>query len=64
MSYLGMGLLTVQLFKNGNDTQGKLRLNFNSLNVSLLLEYAIVAGVQLLSKSLNTLLQKSCSALL
>jgi hypothetical protein len=31
--------LALQLFKNSNDTRGKLRLNFHSLSVSELLEY-------------------------
>ena len=31
--------LTLQLFKNSNDTREKLRLNFHSLSVSELLEY-------------------------
>ena len=34
-----MWLLTLQLFKNSIDTQEKLRLNFHSLSVSVLLEY-------------------------
>ena len=32
-------ILTLQLFKNSIDTQGKLRLNLHSLSVSELLEY-------------------------
>jgi hypothetical protein len=40
VSYLtSMWLLTLQLFKNSIDTQGKLRLNLHSLSVSELLEY-------------------------
>jgi hypothetical protein len=41
VSYLTMGLLTLQLFKNSIDTQEKLRLNLHSLSVSVseLLEY-------------------------
>jgi hypothetical protein len=31
--------MTLQLFKNSTDTQGKLRLNLHSLSVSELLEY-------------------------
>jgi hypothetical protein len=41
ISYLTMWLLTLQLFKNSINTQGKLRLNLHSLSVSVseLLEY-------------------------
>ena len=39
MSYLTMRLLTLQLFKNSIDTQGKLSLNLHSPSVSELLEY-------------------------
>jgi energy-converting hydrogenase Eha subunit B len=39
VSYLTMWLLTLQLFQNSIDTQGKLRLNLHSLSVSELLEY-------------------------
>ena len=41
MLYFIMQLLTIQLRKNGNDSHGKLRLNFHSLsvNVSELFEY-------------------------
>jgi hypothetical protein len=42
VSYLtSMWLLTLQLFKNSIDTQGKLRLNLHSLSASVseLLEY-------------------------
>jgi hypothetical protein len=39
VSYLTMRLLTLHLFKNSIDTQGKLRLNLHSLSVSKLLEY-------------------------
>jgi hypothetical protein len=39
VSYVTMWLLTLQLFKNSIDTQGKLRLNLHSLSVSELLEY-------------------------
>ena len=41
MSYLTMRLLTLELFKNSTDTQGKLRLNLHSLSVrvSEFLEY-------------------------
>jgi hypothetical protein len=39
VSYLTMGLLNLQLFKNSIDTQEKLRLNLHSLSVSELLEY-------------------------
>ena len=34
-----MWLLTLQLFKNSIDTEGKLKLNLHSLSVSELLEY-------------------------
>jgi hypothetical protein len=34
-----MRLFTLQLFKNGTDTQEKLRLNLHSLSASELLEY-------------------------
>jgi hypothetical protein len=34
-----MWLLTLQLFKNSIDPQGKLKLNLHSLSVSVLLEY-------------------------
>jgi hypothetical protein len=34
-----MWLLTIHLFKNSTDTQGKLRLNLHSLSVSEFLEY-------------------------
>jgi hypothetical protein len=37
--YRTMWLLTLLLFKNSIDTQGKLRLNLHSLSVSELLEY-------------------------
>jgi hypothetical protein len=37
--YRTMRLLTVPLFKNRTDTQGKLRLNLHSLSVNELLEY-------------------------
>ena len=39
VSYLAKWLLTLQLFTNSIDTQGKLRLNLHSLSVSELLEY-------------------------
>ena len=41
MLYLSIQLLTLKLFKNGDDKYGKLRLNFHSLSVSVieLLEY-------------------------
>ena len=35
VSYLGMWLLTPQIFKNDNDSQGKLRLNLQSLGLSV-----------------------------
>jgi ABC-type transport system involved in cytochrome bd biosynthesis fused ATPase/permease subunit len=35
--------LTLQLFKNSNDTQEKLRLNLHSLSVSELLKYTGVS---------------------
>jgi hypothetical protein len=43
--YLTMWLLTLQLFKNSTDTQGKLRLNLHSLSMSMseLLEYRRVS---------------------
>jgi hypothetical protein len=34
-----MWLLTLQLFKNSIDTQGKLKLNLHSLSVSEILKY-------------------------
>jgi hypothetical protein len=39
VSYLTVWLLTLQLFKNSIDTQGKLKLNLHSLSVSELSEY-------------------------
>jgi hypothetical protein len=41
VSYLTMCLLTLQLFKNSDDTREKLRLDLHSLSVSAseLLEY-------------------------
>ena len=44
MPYRTMRLLTLQLFKNSIDTQGKLRLNLHSLSVSELLEYRRLSG--------------------
>jgi hypothetical protein len=35
VSYLTMWLLTIPLFKNSTDTQGKLKLNLHSLSVSV-----------------------------
>ena len=39
--------LTLQLFKNSNDTQEKLRLNLHSLSVSELLKYRRLSHVQM-----------------
>jgi sensor c-di-GMP phosphodiesterase-like protein len=39
VSYCNMWLLILQLFKNSNDTQEKLRLNHHSLSASELLKY-------------------------
>jgi hypothetical protein len=61
VSYLTMWLLTLQLFKNSTDTQGKLKLNLHSLSMSVsellentgvsLVPYYVATHPQLYSKT-------------
>jgi hypothetical protein len=58
VSYLTMRLLTLQLFKNSIDTQGKLRLNLHSLSVGVsglfrIQAYMYVSLTELFCVSLN-----------